>query len=50
LYLNGTKEEQKGYVFTHAGEGPDEDADMVQILNNKVQDLQKQLGTKSYIQ
>lgn len=45
----GPKKSKKGKVWCYLGEGPDEDADKVQILNHKVQDLQKQLGTPQHM-
>jgi hypothetical protein len=38
---DGPKKEQERYIFRDAGDGPDEDADKVQILNNKVQTMQR---------
>ena len=37
----GPKKKAKGRLWSKLGEGPDEDADKVQILNNKVQTLQR---------
>ena len=49
IILNGPQKKQERYFNPYPGEGPDEDADRVQILNNKVQDLQTHLGTQDII-